>query len=501
MSLERAPTCGDGQLDASEECDDGNQVPGDGCSPVCRVEAGPLCGNGVFDPGESCDDGNRVAGDGCDEECQREPFCGDLNLAPGEACDDGNRLDGDGCSAQCRIEAPAVCGDGEVQAGEQCDDGNVVAGDGCGAMCQVEVPPGVCGDGEVQAGEQCDDGNEVPGDGCDEGCRFEAAPVCGDGIRQEGEACDDGNGVAGDGCGADCEVEGPPTVCGDGLIEGGEECDDGGVAPGDGCDAECLDEIDDISRGGVFRRGFGAGQRDVYTLTLERAAQVTAFTGDGLGGCPGNTRLTLVLVDGLGAERVITVNDDAEQPPCSRISNFRVQPGSYRLYVDDPAGAAVADYVLTVSLRGICGNRIFEYGEQCDDGNLNPGDGCDSQCAFEYMSIEEDGVYEAGFPAGSFNIFGFELAAPGDAVVFTGDLGLRYPNPVASCAGVDTVVELYRVVAGFGLELVARDDNGGYAPGCSRVDEMLSAGSYRVIVRAAGGGGLMGYRVVFETSR
>jgi TonB family protein len=36
-----APVCGDGALDASEQCDDGNTAGGDGCSATCRLEAPP----------------------------------------------------------------------------------------------------------------------------------------------------------------------------------------------------------------------------------------------------------------------------------------------------------------------------------------------------------------------------------------------------------------------------------------------------------------------------
>jgi TonB family protein len=36
-----APVCGDGALDASEQCDDGNTASGDGCSSTCRLEALP----------------------------------------------------------------------------------------------------------------------------------------------------------------------------------------------------------------------------------------------------------------------------------------------------------------------------------------------------------------------------------------------------------------------------------------------------------------------------
>ena len=37
------PVCGDGVVEAGETCDDGNTVPGDGCSGVCQVEPGWSC--------------------------------------------------------------------------------------------------------------------------------------------------------------------------------------------------------------------------------------------------------------------------------------------------------------------------------------------------------------------------------------------------------------------------------------------------------------------------
>jgi cysteine-rich repeat protein len=49
--------CGDGDLDPLEECDDGNLLPGDCCSPLCQFEpAGTECrpSTGPCDPAESC---------------------------------------------------------------------------------------------------------------------------------------------------------------------------------------------------------------------------------------------------------------------------------------------------------------------------------------------------------------------------------------------------------------------------------------------------------------
>lgn len=65
--------CGDGKEDLGEYCGE----PGLGClaGRVCRqcVCADlSLCGNGKTDPLEDCDDGNNLAGDGCDSTCQAE---------------------------------------------------------------------------------------------------------------------------------------------------------------------------------------------------------------------------------------------------------------------------------------------------------------------------------------------------------------------------------------------------------------------------------------------
>ena len=101
--LEPVGTCGNGTLEPGEECDDGNTVGCDGCSPTCHIER---CGNGLVECNEECDDGpaNGTPGDPCTATCTRAPRCGDGVLDPGEQCDDGNTVSGDGCSATCQIE-------------------------------------------------------------------------------------------------------------------------------------------------------------------------------------------------------------------------------------------------------------------------------------------------------------------------------------------------------------------------------------------------------------
>jgi len=64
-----AGECGDGE-DDGEECDDGNNIDGDGCNADCEEE---FCGDGIVNnEDENCDDGDSEDGDGCDENCQTE---------------------------------------------------------------------------------------------------------------------------------------------------------------------------------------------------------------------------------------------------------------------------------------------------------------------------------------------------------------------------------------------------------------------------------------------
>ena len=81
--------CGNGVLEPGELCDAGPKNglfygDGTGCSKTCTKEPNCLdsagrtqacttsCGDGNVDPGEECDDGNQVGGDGCSKDCKQE---------------------------------------------------------------------------------------------------------------------------------------------------------------------------------------------------------------------------------------------------------------------------------------------------------------------------------------------------------------------------------------------------------------------------------------------
>src|SRR5207237_8379569 len=51
-----AHVCGNGIVDLGEQCDDGNLVGGDCCSPTCQFEpAGQACANNPCISGSTCD--------------------------------------------------------------------------------------------------------------------------------------------------------------------------------------------------------------------------------------------------------------------------------------------------------------------------------------------------------------------------------------------------------------------------------------------------------------
>jgi len=246
--------CGDGVVDRSEQCDDGNTVDGDGCSSTCQIEtpSPARCGDGVVNGTEQCDAGGETST--CNADCTNSR-CGDgtVNAHAGEQCDDGNTVNGDGCSSTCRNETPppSGCGDGVVNGTEECDGGGSET-----ATCNTNCTTSRCGDSIVNtlAGEQCDDGNTVNGDGCSPTCQIETGggggggggggttPVCGNGTIETNEQCDDGNTANGDGCSSTCQSEPGGPLCGNGVVEGTEECDDGNTTGCDGCSATCQNE-------------------------------------------------------------------------------------------------------------------------------------------------------------------------------------------------------------------------------------------------------------------
>lgn len=288
--------CGNALVEGSEQCDDGNDDPDDGCSPTCTFE----CGDGAVTGPELCDTAIDAGAGACPtagtcvgtDACTIAVLSGDAcqaacELAPITAPIDGDLCCPDGRNANTDSDCDPECGNGEVEAGETCDgacptacnDGELCTADAlifegtCQAECAftdiTEIGPvdGCCPAGADSTSdddclEECGDGDLDPGETCDTGIASGAGscPTACD----DGDVCTTDTLVNAPGCQAACfetpKPAGPmdgccpagsdlsddpdcPITCGDGVISPpGEECDDGGTTGGDGCSASCRNE-------------------------------------------------------------------------------------------------------------------------------------------------------------------------------------------------------------------------------------------------------------------
>ncbi|MCH2108718.1 MAG: DUF4215 domain-containing protein [Polyangiaceae bacterium] len=165
----------------------------------------------------------------------------------------------------------------------------------------------------------------------------EAPPNCGDGQLDEDEVCDDG-GKDGPGCFENCLGIDPGficpepgaacnrfAICGDAQLQFPEQCDDGNKDADDGCNEFC--KLED---------GYQCDETGLCTTTTcgDGIVEGTEMCEPGQEGCTPNCRFA---------------------PDCS-------------------AGACTSD----------CGDGILLGDlEECDDGNLLDGDGCNSSCQIE----------------------------------------------------------------------------------------------------------------------
>ena len=482
--------CGNALVETGELCDDGNTTNGDGCSADCSTiengyecpmkggacklvdtPPGPMdenCGNGVMDEGEQCDDGNDLSGDGCSSACQIEsgyectvagqacektPIteipCGNGQPDADEECDDGNTDDGDGCSSACTVESGwecdtqgchTVCGDGMIIGPEVCDDWNTDDGDGCSADCMT-IEEGYtcieemgasycvtegCGDQKLDEGEQCDEGNnskdpDYTSYGWDEEngkpycfmCKN--SDFCGDGKVSGGEQCDDGvldeDGnptvrdeetnlpIGGDGtyghCKPDCTWG---ERCGDGIVQEGEACDKGekdNDGTYGGCTSDC--KLAPFCGDGVVQENEVcddgiAENTGLYGHCKADCSAVAGYCGDGekngqelcdnganngtvtYDGCTTECKFTSICGDGTVDEGNGEQCDEGMLDDNGRptlIDGSGVPIGGYGNYGGCSAGCVKSAY---------CGDGIKDIKEKCDDGNTNSGDGCEANC-------------------------------------------------------------------------------------------------------------------------
>ncbi|MFH2006136.1 MAG: DUF4215 domain-containing protein [bacterium] len=315
-----AQLCGNGAIDAGEQCDgadlggytcpsvDSAYVGGTlGCLVTCRFDTSlcetPTCGNGAIDAGEQCD-GVLLNGQTC--QTVGAYIGGTLYCSPT-------------CAFNVNSCVPLVCGDGIVSAGEACDDGNTTTGDGCNALCQVEsgwecsgspsscsrlcgnalLDPGEVCDGPLLGGETCVTlGYDAGTLACSSSCSFDLSGcymyVCGNSTVEPGEECDGSNlngasclslGFTGGAlaCTGNCTYNtgGCTSIsCGDSVCNGSEtSCScpgDCGDTCGDGCCTGSEASTCPLDCGGC--PGLDYGGTCYYLVDLEETSKASAIS-------------------------------------------------------------------------------------------------------------------------------------------------------------------------------------------------------------------------------
>jgi cysteine-rich repeat protein len=449
--------CGDGDVEGTEECDDGNTTAGDGCSDTCTSEVlPPVCGDGAIAGTEECDDGNATAGDGCSDACAVE--AGYLCSGEPSTCvlrdgtcaapfalaltDNAGTLEGTGTG-------DTTGGTSQVAAGP-CD--GYTSGAGPDHIYELTIPDArdvtiTITDATVfdsvlrLLAMPCELASEIVEPGDTEGCSDSGFAMAAESLSYVAlpagtyyvvvDGYDDAELGA-----YTLTVAAAATQCGDATLDGAEACDDGNMTAGDGCSSTCTVESG-------------------YLCTGEPS--VCMFVcGNGL-------------IDGAGEEC-----DDGNATAGDGCSTACTVEAGYAC-TGEPSVCVLA-----------CGNGLLDAaGEECDDGNTTAGDRCSATCTLESDVTEvepNDTVAQALAagshiirgaiePAGDVDLYTFTLDAPSEVNLETyttidGDLtnhdGLGTLGPLVDCAS-DTYVRLFDAAGDVtdNTTAIASDDDDG----------------------------------------
>jgi cysteine-rich repeat protein len=444
-------SCG-ATCDSHSDCNDGDPGTRDTCNSNCgcTYEEVPYCGNARLDSNEQCESSSDCSPgkvcSGC--MCVNGPYCGDANTDAGEQCDFGSAVNGIPCVAPtngscqyCRSDCSFAtltgggCGNYKIEYNEQCDEG---------ANNGVQCSPDSCNDFCVYCNNQCQIGH-VNGPVCETNeiipisqqpyypSYYEygyasysgsgGAGICGDGVVSINEECDNGydNGIActaacnGDCnyCTSNCEevlVEGPPCA------RKARPWDPVEIEP---CrmvaypvtfarlDENCLgnskvvtSEVNASDNSRARQAACAIDPSSIYmswenvqysrglknlTLKLEHFEENSDIRIEYF---DGSSWMTQCNIQRSQRDYVDSCRLASLPNPENIELRARVLRGGSNSYANIDHAYIVAEYCQGSSS---CGNRVVDLGENCDDGNLISGDGCDEYCSRETLLCAEWG--------------------------------------------------------------------------------------------------------------
>ncbi len=413
--------------DGAGACQDNHETSGTACGDAgteCTVQdtcdgSGACTDNGFVSSGTSC-------GDATDDECTNPDTCDgagacqDNHETSGTACGDAgtectvqDTCDGSGaCTDNGFATSGTACGDAGTEctvqdtcngSGACTDNGFATSGTACGdagTECTVQDTcngSGACTDnGFENSGTSCGDATD---DECTDPDTCDGAGSCQDNHAGSGTACGD----AGTECTVQDTCDGSGACTDNGFESSGTSC-------GDATDDECTDPDTCDGNGACQDNHAGSG-----TACGDAGTECTVQdTCDGDGACTDNGFVTAGAAcgdgsdtdcdnpdtcDGAGACQVnnetagVTCRPadgdcDAEET-CDGAGNCPVDGSVANGTACDDGNVCTIDDVCTDGVCAgsleLCGDGSVQgaCGEECDDGNTDPGDGCDAVCLEE----------------------------------------------------------------------------------------------------------------------
>ncbi|WP_437683831.1 pre-peptidase C-terminal domain-containing protein [Sorangium sp. So ce131] len=492
------------------------------------------CGNGVAEAGEACDGPDLQGAD-----CRSVGFeTGELGCSPGcaldtsrcagvEVCQDGRDNDGDGgvdcsdtdCAEACAdmCAAPVALPDPAVVTGDT--SGHEIVGSDCtfGApgvaytftatttgFLDVLLTPQTDAALVPIVRSACDDeataiacGGESPGTGVEN--RLSVPVREGDALYVVVTGADPNQAGA-----FDLTVRSRETVCGDRIQDPSEACDNEVGRPDDGCSDECrleateVEPNDTTATANVHSAPFFAAispgnDVDFVRVTVPSGPiNLVAETADVTSADCLHHRIdtAIEILDDSGAR--IVRSEAGGTGRCARAAAPGLAAGDYYVRVSAGAGAAGSTfpYRLDVALVAtVCGDGNVSDGEQCDDGNTAPNDGCSPTCRFYLTETEPNAtpaqadVYVAPWlaeigPARDVDVVAVEVPGPSSTLLVN-----VHDNGTGTCVDgrLDSYIEL---IDDDGVTVLAWDGDSGEG-NCSFLSQAdLAAGTYYVRVKA-----------------